>query len=172
MKFVVIEMQAFCTPEFVPKELAIYDGHRAYCFLLKSPKPFSSIDASDIRMQIKFLQSNHHHIYYDSGNVPYEDLQKILRTYIIDAGVDRVYCKGVAKQKFLQTFMSDCPFETSELEIINTEWTQGCPKFDKGYPDQCENHKFPFAGNVVGKCSCSVVNCKILYNWLISLLPK
>lgn len=162
MKFVVVDMQGFTIPEFFPKELVFYNGHQLAYFLIKSPIPFASIDDLDIKRQIQFIQGNIHHINYRSGNVDYEDIPEIIKTLIVDENVDVVYVKGAAKHKFLEDLLQ--PYN---IQVVNTEWTDGCPKLEKVVPE-CMSHTLLCNGK---KTKCSVNNCKVLYSWLSSLLP-
>lgn len=160
MKFVVIDMQGFCIPDFFPKELAIYDGKRIAHFLIKSPKPLFAILDPTIIAQIKYVQGNVHGLFYGSGDVAYEDLPAILKNHL--QNVDAVYVKGGDKWRFLLNVLDGLP-----IEVINTEHSIGCPKFDM-QPAACLNHTII---NQNRKTRCAINHCKALYSWIISLLP-
>lgn len=161
MKFVIVDMQGFCIPDFFPKELAIFDGKRLAHFLIRSPKPLFTIQDPSIIAQIKFVQGSVHGLYYGSGDVAYEDLPAILKNHL--QNVDVVYVKGSEKWKFLQDIFN----ESMPLEVVNTEHTVGCPKFEK-QPATCLNHSLISQNR---KTKCAINNCQTLYSWIISLLP-
>lgn len=165
MKFVVIDMQGFSVPYFFPKELAIYDGSRMVHFVFKSPTPLSAIEDEDVRTQIKFLEGAVHCLSYDSGHVPYEELDVVFRKYIIENDIDRVYVKGEQKMEFIQKILDDNG--ARHINVFNVDWRSECPKLIKDYP-LCMSHNL--VCNFM-KCKCSINNCNLLYNWIVSCMP-
>lgn len=160
----VVDLQGFFTPDFHPKEIAIFDGYRSAHFLIKSPKPLFAITDADIMRQIRFIQANVHGIYYESGYIPYESTSALLYSNLVEADV--IYVKGKEKLDYLQKIFSEkgeyrCP------EIRNVEGAWGCPKLSKDYP-ACLSH------TVMGpnqKTRCALNNCRTLYSWLTDLFP-
>lgn len=161
MKFVVVDMQGFCVPDFFPKEIAIYDGVRLAHFFIMSPKPLSEIENPSIISQIKVVQTHVHGLPYGSGDVPYESLPVILKRHLQD--VDRVYVKGYDKEKFLSAVLLDWTMPY----IINVEYYDGCPKLEKQAAG-CFNHT---CMSLHKPTKCSINNCKTIYSWLQRLLP-
>lgn len=156
MKFIVIDFQAFNTPAVTVKELAIFDGETMHEYLFQAPKPLYAIEDQGLLKQIRFLQAYHHCLKYSSGHVPYGALDEILNLHL--QGVHRIYVKGAIKEGFLRDKVPH------SIEIINVEYLEDCPKFEKQIT--CMNH-------IRGiKCICSKNNCKTLYAWIISFLPK
>lgn len=129
-------------------------------YLIKSPIHQSEIQDPAIITQIWFVQGNIHGLPYWSGDVAYEDLRAILKTHL--QNVDVVYVKGSDKEKFLLKMLEGMP-----LDIINTEHTIDCPKFEK-QPAACLNHTLL---NVNTRTKCAINNSRILYSWITSLLP-
>lgn len=170
MKFVVVDMQGFNIPEFVVKELAIFDGSRTAHFLFKPAKPWSSIEDQDVKNSIRYLQNFVHCLNYTYGNIEYEYLPTILRKYLIEEGVDRIYVKGDQKKTVLQDFFNTyCDSEeSSHIEIISTDTMHDCPNMVSEKP-LCMNH---IVKSHTRRCKCSVNNCKILYNWIANQLPN
>lgn len=165
MKIVTVDMQGFNLPEFVVKEMAIFDGKRTAHFLFKPPKPWSCIDDQSVKNNIKYLQNNVHCLNYSSGNIDYEQLPDILQKYLLDEGVDRIYVKGAQKKTLLEEFLASSDIQ---IEIIATDWMQECPVMFSEKP-LCMNHCIK---SHTKKCKCSVNNCQILYNWIVSKLPN
>lgn len=163
MKFVVVDMQGFCIPEFVPKEMVIYDGYQTAHFLFTSPKPYHILDG-DVQRQVKYIQGNIHCINYSDGDTDIDSINTIIRKHIIESGVQRVYVKGVAKEKYLQNTFMEC--SNHNVEVRNVEYKEDCPKFMDSRP-MCMNHQSSFKK----LCKCSVNNAHVLYNWLVGLLP-
>lgn len=162
MKFVVVDMQGFCIPEFFPKELSIYDGRRQAHFIIRSPIPLFAITDPSIISQIKYVQAHIHGLYYGAGDVSYEDLPAILQNHL--ENVDVVYVKGAEKRDFLlKIFDASC----CRPEIRNLEGAWDCPKLEKEHA-ACLNHTVISADK---KTRCSINNCRTLYSWLRSLLP-
>jgi hypothetical protein len=59
MSFVVIDIHGFHIPHFVPKELAVWDGHRLRHYVFKEPFPFKYL-TEPLQRQVNWL-TNHHH---------------------------------------------------------------------------------------------------------------
>ena len=156
MKFIVIDFQAFNIPAVTVKELAIFDGETVHEYLFQAPIPLCAIEDPGLLKQIRFLQAYHHCLNFNSGHVPYAKLDEILAHHL--QGVRRIYVKGAIKEGFLRDKVPQ------SIEIVNTEYIEDCPKFEK--QDSCINHA---RGK---KCICSISNCKTLYDWIFSFLPK
>lgn len=166
MKFVAIDIQGFDIPEFVVKELAIFDGTRVGYFLFKPSKPWSSIEDENIKNNIKYLQNYAHCINYSSGYIEYDELPHVLKKYFIEQDIDRIYVNGMQKKIFLEDFLTSC--ELQHIEVIATDWMQDCPLMLSERP-LCMNHTLK---SHTKKCLCSVNICQTLYNWIVNKLPS
>lgn len=160
MKFIVVDIQGFCIPEFTPKELVLYDGYQTNYYLFRPSCSFSCLP-DDVMKQVKFLQGTHHCIPYNSGHVALDDIPDIFRTHIIDEGVDRVYIKGQLKRTYLEQFLP------TDITIINLEDVWDCPKLKRGVP-LCMNHLIKVYNK---SCICSLNNAILLYDFVINKLP-
>lgn len=162
MKVVVIDVQGFYIPEFIVKELTIFDGHRTGHYLFKSPVPFRQLSA-DVKKQVKYLELNHHLLRYNSGNIDYENIYNILEENIIDDVIDIIYVKGSVKEDFLRQFFDSKDFYP---RIINLEEANSCPKLQPQLP-LCMHHYLK-----TKICICSLNNVRFIYNYVIQNLPK
>ncbi len=166
MKFVVVDLQGFCTPEFYAKELAIYDGKNMQSYMFKPAIPFHELK-QDYKRQVKYLCGNHHGIYYNNGELDYQEIYSIVYENLRD--VDVIYVKGHSKHEFLAKLLSE--IETKRLpppHIVNLEFTSAAnnvPKLDKKQPIHCTFHS-------LNLCICSVNYAFTLYDYIVSLLPK
>lgn len=160
MKFAVVDVQGFFTPEFHAKELAIYDGKHLKSYVFKPKIPYDAL-LEDRKKQVKFLYGNHHGLHYNCGNTNYEDLYSIIYADLRD--VDIIYVKGHAKKNLLvKTFLE---MKYKSPNIVNLEYVSGnVPKLEKGLTD-CTYHSLDI-------CVCSVRNVYLLYNYIINLLPQ
>lgn len=162
MKFVVIDIQGFCIPEFYAKELVFYDGNDMKSYLFKPTKPFYEL-SEDCQKQALFLYGNRHGLYYNYGETDYSDLCSILWNNL--RNVDVVYVKGHIKKEFLIKTFSDMNHKLPY--VINLEFTKdsaNVPKLNMSYTD-CPYHSLEY-------CTCSVKNANILYDYIYNCLPK
>lgn len=159
MKFAIVDVQGFLAPDFIAKELAIYDGKIMKSYVFKPKIPFNALD-EDSKKQVKFLYGNHHGVPYNYGNADYQELYTIIYTDLRD--VDTIYVKGDIKQCFLIKLFLDMKHKLPI--IINLEYSSGnIPKLEKG-PTDCTYHNLDI-------CACSVRNAYLLYDYIIKLLP-
>lgn len=158
MKFAVVDMQGFVIDDkFFVKELSISNGKQVEHFLFKPTTNYSKLSRSDKRT-VNYLEKKIHGIKYSSGCVEYADLGTILQNYLTDFEV--VYVSGHQKRDILLNNYKG-PIEVINLE--NYGWTLP-PKLEKKRP-LCLSHN----GEAV---MCSVTNCKDLYEWVISFIPR
>lgn len=160
MRFLTVDVQGFMLPEFVPKEIALYDGARTAHYVFKPTRPYHLLE-KDVKLQVKFVEGNVHCIRYSSGYTDVEELYRIFKDFIMVSSGEsvNVYVKGAVKKQFLDN-LNDMDF----VSIINMELNDGCPKLENQVP-MCSNHHRE-------KCKCAVNNSYQLYNWIYSLLPQ
>lgn len=155
----IIDMQGFLHPvnQFVPKEVAIKsleDGSE-FCIIFQKEIDWDSLPAS-YKSTNSWLIRNYHGIAYDSGTVPFQYLEPILKAVLSKASI--IYVKGIDKQKFLYKHVENCV-------VINLEKTD-CPslkKFDN--VKFCEFHK-KLATASISSLECSLKNVNSLYTWM------
>lgn len=159
MKFMVIDIQGFyISSEFIPKEVTFLSGKHSGHFLLKPPKPFSALD-NNCKKQTKWLEQNHHGIKYSEGLIPLEDMQVIIKKLVIDQNVNVIYVKGNEKKTYLQNIL-----QGEDISIVDLFNATNCPSLHQKINTPCLHHfKSPHV--------CSYRNCKILYDWIMTLLP-
>ncbi|KAJ3652618.1 hypothetical protein Zmor_018568 [Zophobas morio] len=162
MKFLVIDMQGFCIPEFIPKEMTFTDGRYVAHYWIKSLKPFKDLDPK-IKKHIRWFENNHHHLRYNDGIVDSNEVPNILYKHIIQDQVDTIYVKGHIKRHFLQFNLG----QYNGIRLINLENTLDVPHLLQCIPYNCTHH----INGQKTACVCSYENCKTIYNWLIGKLP-
>ena len=154
MKFIVIDIQGFFNPpRFVVKEVAITDGTKSECFLVKSLN--QNLTFAEKR-EVRFLENFHHGLKFNDGHVNLDECINILKERIRNC--DLVYVRGHQKEYFLQCIVN----ESERNKISNIE--HKTPAFTKQEPT-CFNHKLE-------KCMCALQNVWDLHDHIISLLPN
>ena len=150
LNYYVIDIQAFYTPEFTPKELSIMsnDGY-IHHYLLTSLKAWNKLPVKS-KKQNFHLSHFHHGIRYDDGLMDFSELPRILQ----NLKADRIYVKGHQKQEFLKTIIDN-------ILIINLENFENCPTLVKT-EDTCIYHLV----NDVKKYVCSFKNVQLLSNFV------
>lgn len=164
MKFLVIDIQGYCCKDFIAKEICVYDNNINNNYLLELPTTYGDI-TNEMLKEVNYMEKFHHKIGINTGFIPYRAINEILKRDIILNRVDVIYVKGHLKQQFLRDVLGS----TNNIPIINLEnssWV--APKFNKILPIECLNHSLATSEDSV---ICAVENCKILYAWLMSLLP-
>lgn len=145
---VVIDIQGFMTPEFTPKELAIWDGISVapVHYLFKPPFPFQHL-CQHLKKQAIWLEKNHHGLKWSQGFVDLKDINKILQ--LATENAEAVYCKGEIKVKYLKNLINkpvyDLDYLPSIRKIFKTE--------------SCINHALP-------KCVCALNIVKKIYPYI------
>ena len=163
MKIIIIDLQAFKlrSGRVIIKELCFFDGSSIYNYLFQPSTSFENLNHKD-RKTVEFLTHKHHCLDYSGGFIEYTNLPKILEFFL--HGVDRVYVKGAEKRNILldhTIHLKMCPL------VINLEFISTCfpppPLLKKTEP--CKFH------NNTRSAVCAANNCRILYNYIMSLLP-
>lgn len=138
MSSVVIEFEGFQvkTNDFVIKELAFYvvdhGYHARWSFL--PPYPWEQLTVKN-RKSYAWLTRYCHGLRWDSGELPYSALERIVSSLFIS--YKTIYTKGLEKTKFLE--------KISKRKIFNLN-DFGCPKIDslKRTVLNCPSHKSHF----------------------------
>lgn len=97
---IVVDLQGFTIKkQFIPKELALYDGYRQGHYIFKPPCEKCELNVSE-RKTVNWLERHYHGLLWDSGftylNQLYDILIETLQHHEI------VYVKGEMKLKFLK----------------------------------------------------------------------
>lgn len=149
---VVIDVQGFQLQHtFTVKELAIYDGYRLAHFVFKPKIPFKNLSSKERRV-VRWSEDNHHCLPYHQGHVSQDELPRILTEFT--RNFQRVYVKGHQKLNILRIYLN--------IPIVNLEsGFEGVPNLRNAVSENCcmSHAKCPSV--------CSVVNVKLLYNFLI-----
>lgn len=145
-KVFTIDIQGFNTPEFTPKELAIYDGEIVKHYHFKSKCLLSEL-SENCKKQVRWLETNHHGIPFNSGTSDLKDFNEIVIRETEKANV--IFCKGYQKINFFKPILGSKIFNQleDENEVV-------C----KFYPEipLCNNHRLKM-------CKCSINNSIRLY---------
>lgn len=148
---VFVDMQGFRggNNQFIAKEIAVlYSENKFHHFILTPPVSFNQLPPPQ-QVQARWLQHNHHGLYWDGGDVSYEEVKfflNTLRNYSI-------YVKGEEKRKWLEN-MLESNVIVRNLEELN------CPNLEtlsKLYKNtlRCYYHAYH-------KGSCALQNTLLL----------
>lgn len=129
----VVDTQGFQRDnnEFVVKELAtvpLNSGEQPLIFLFKPPIPWNELPARYKSVNL-WLERNYHRLSWSAGDVPYDEVEDVLREVLHDAST--IYVKGQQKQQWLEQFgfvvqdVVTCP----SLKTPN-KLTSPCPHHD------------------------------------------
>lgn len=157
----LVDTQGFQQPinEFVLKELATIPLHvdlQPMVFLFKPPTDWCDLPAKYKSVNL-WLERNYHHLPWTSGELPYEDVENVLRSVLHNAST--VYVKGEQKKKWLEQFgfnvrdIIDCPsLKTFHSENVATT---------------CPHHH-----DLAVKTHCALRNVQLLKKFLRDNIPS
>ena len=155
MEFVV-DFQGFKRPmnDFVFKEVAVApleDDVPPSVYLFEPPHEWNFLPAK-YKSENTWLEHNYHGISWDRGDVPYEEVIKILQNHLRDAS--KVHVKGLEKKRLAEKIVPN---------VYNLE-DVGCPslrKLNANADILCTNH--------VGTWNpqCAAHNVSTLRAWLL-----
>lgn len=121
MEFIVdIQTFRWIQNELIIKELAIHHlGSREepVVYLFKPPCEWNELPAK-YKAQNLWVMRNHLHIHWDTGDLPYTDLERVLRIHLHKATM--IYVKGEEKEKWLKRIFHN---------VTNIEKTQKTESF-------------------------------------------
>lgn len=103
----VVDTQGFQRDEFVLKELAVTPLNadvQPLIFLFKPPIPWYDLPARYKSIN-SWLERNYHHLDWSTGEVPYCEVENVLRSVLHNASA--IYVKGQQKQQWLERFGFD-----------------------------------------------------------------
>ncbi|EFA13343.1 hypothetical protein TcasGA2_TC005298 [Tribolium castaneum] len=167
MHLYVCDIQGFCIPEFVVKELTIMDAQSIQHNLFKPSKPYEDIDLF-YRKQVKYLERYHHLLRYNDGLEAQKNVVGIIRKFLHLNELKNsesdiiIYVKGYVKEDFLRKILLD-----SCVRIVNLEKIDESPKLCKTRR-RCEFHNLDNYDFM-----CSLNNAKCIYEWLCTkLIPQ
>ncbi|KAJ3666798.1 hypothetical protein Zmor_002229 [Zophobas morio] len=107
MKLAAVDGQGFHLPEFIVKELTIYDGITIY----ETFKPTKQLKELDERTkkQVRYLQRYCHMLRFNDGAKNQTSVKQILIEYIKEHAVAVIYVKERNKENYLmETLGKDC----------------------------------------------------------------
>ena len=107
MKY-ILDIQGFktSTNDFIVKEVAfapVEEDVEPTVFLFKPPYPWTF---SNKKGPTAWLEQNYHGLSWNSGSIPYEEVEKILRSIFPTNSAD-IYVKGLEKTKWLQKLLPE-----------------------------------------------------------------
>lgn len=113
----VLDMQGFKDEHnnFIPKELATYDGIRISHYIFKQPFPLSFLPP-DAHNQVVWLMKNHHHINWNSGHTPIHHFSTLIKELTKDAHF--VYVKGNEKANYIRKYCVKPVVEVEEQPTL------------------------------------------------------
>jgi hypothetical protein len=154
MSFVVIDIQGFKTPEFTPKELAIWDGNRLAHYVFKEPFSFKYLPEK-FQREANWLSNNYHRIKWSDGDVDLSRIPYILNN--IKRYTDTIYCKGQIKSIYLKKLFGE---EITVKDLNQTPSLRNLPREHiKNANSKCFYHQ-----NGV----CAIDNVKLIYDYIVN----
>ncbi|XP_043284952.1 uncharacterized protein [Venturia canescens] len=127
----LVDVQGFQYHNFIVKELAVAPLNSPdypLVFLFQPPTPWSEIPARYKGVNL-WLERNYHRLRWSAGDVPYDEVENVLRSVLRDAST--VYVKGEQKQRWLEQFgfnardVVDCPSLRTSCKLA-----AACPHHD------------------------------------------
>lgn len=102
----ILDVQGFLLDRknFVPKELAIYDGVCISHYIFKPPVKFSLLSKEN-KWQIFWLENNFHGLKWSIGWISLAELSSILHHDTVNDS--DIYVKGLEKTKFIQNYLGE-----------------------------------------------------------------
>ncbi|KAJ4438726.1 hypothetical protein ANN_14673 [Periplaneta americana] len=149
--YIILDVQGLHTTagNFVCKELAaVTDDYQMVHCIFRPPSHCTPSRSAS------WLESSFHGLQWDSGCIPYPELQRIL--HMVVQGVDKVYTKGEEKKAYLESILG--------RDVIDL-YSFGCPplrtlKQHVGIKASCLFHCR--RANI----QCALQNIYVLYNWM------
>lgn len=138
-----IEVQGFrsSTNAFLVKELAILKENSSCSFLFEPPFPESEL-SNKARSANRYCTKYIHGFDWNHGDVPYEQLEDIVRNNCLDS--EKVICKGSEKAAFLKKIIGKEVIDFDEIllkkmEQLTTSSVIECPYNHHGFRCAIEN---------------------------------
>lgn len=144
-------MQGFTLSSgFRVKELAIGDGESISHFIFQPDISYERLNKRECR-QVRWEENNLHHLHYENGYVPYNQLKDILEQHT--CGVEVVFVKGSQKEKVLRDLLSSV-----KPVIINLQDNIYCPLLSLSQNSCAYHYK--------SESSCAIENVKLILKFL------
>lgn len=159
MEFIV-DVQGFKKQynQFIFKELAIVpleEDAQPTVYLFQSPHDWNLLEPR-YKCENSWLMRNYHGLCWQGGDVPYADLEDILKVSLRCAS--KVFVKGLEKVKWLENIIPN----VRNIEDLD------CPsivKLHKNKNDPCSNHNLKICQN----SQCAASNALAMKRWLLNL---
>lgn len=142
----VIDIQGFMCPNFVPKELSASDGERTCHFVFKPPFPWRCL-ASHLKPSVLHLTREKHGLCWNSGIVDLNQADVILEK--VTRRESAVYVKGKVKADYLRAHIN--------VPVVDLDATD-CPPLPTWKP--------PCFFHVLNTCSCTANNVNFILQYL------
>lgn len=148
---IIIDLQGFEAPHFVPKEMAITDGERTAHYVFKPPCPFHELTLSQ-QTTVNWLTRYHHGLRWSFGNTDLREIEKILS--VVTSRDSTIYCKGKIKSDYLRNHTT--------LPVIDLDDRMSEEEFlEKMAP--LRHWKPPCFSHILNYCRCAINNVNQIY---------
>ena len=113
----VLDIQGFKDEknQFIPKELATYDGEKIAHFVFKQPFALNLL-SPELHKQTLWLMKNHHCINWNAGYTPLHYFAAIVEKITKD--VEFVYVKGKEKANYIRKYSAKPIIELDEQPVL------------------------------------------------------
>lgn len=144
MKILDVQGYLINKTEFIPKELAIFDGEKVSHYIFKPPFKYYQLTKDD-RKQVVWLENYYHGLMWGVGWTSLQSFKNILQYETKNDSI--IYVKGFEKTNFIRKYLGNIVQEYPETEFslrnINRQ-------------PYCFYHNIPYG-------HCALVNVKLLY---------
>lgn len=153
----IIDLQGFVTPNFIPKEMAITDGEHTSHYVFKPPFPFRSLEPR-LQRAAKWIVKNYHGLNWNSGFVELSQMDAILRQVTERENV--IYCKGKQKADYLRQHTKVIVKDLDDIEQQEEDGYAILP-LSSSWKPPCFSHSL----NI---CSCTLNNVNYIYREILN----
>lgn len=147
----VIDLQGFFIPHFIPKEMAITNGEHTSHFIFKPPCPLYELP-QHFQVNVKHLTKTFHGIRWHTGFVDLENMDSILQH--VGERDNTIFCKGKVIADYLRNH--------TRLRVVDLNDNE---TFDVDIPTLQPWKPSCFA-HTLHTCRCSLNNVNVLYSYL------
>lgn len=146
----VVDLEGFMVPQFIPKEMAITDGERTAHYVFKPPFPFRELEPRH-QCAVKYFTKNRHGIPWHTGSVDVSEIGSILRH--VGERDKVIFCKG----KVLECYLK----QHTKLRVLNMDNDS-----KMATTEEIQDWKPPCFAHNLNMCRCALNTVTYLYNKL------
>lgn len=144
----IIDVQGFKSEDnFIPKELAAYNGQQLAHYIFRIPFPLNSLP-QNLQRENKWIMENCHGLDWKEGFTPLYQFKNIVLN--LSEKADVIYVKGREKTNYIK--------EYTKKEVVELDEQPALPELSP----KCVYHHQP--KNIKKSCKCALSNVFYLYD--------